>query len=70
MKYFNLLVSKLIYKIWMIPCQATSVLAGGSTSRRCSVERMPRARDERSGQRLRDENVTQPWGRAGGGESG
>lgn len=29
MKYFNHLISKLIYKIWMIPCQATSVLAEG-----------------------------------------
>lgn len=29
MNYFNLLVSKLTYKIRMVPCQAASVLAGG-----------------------------------------
>lgn len=31
MKYFNLFISKLIHKIWMIPCQATSVCGTNAT---------------------------------------
>jgi len=44
--------------------------APGSICRKCSIERTPRARDEESGQGLRDKHVSWPWGQAGAGKSG